>query len=70
MANCKFCGKAVEASPVMHKECWEAECEKVAEIFCDRYCRWPFELEQDELDEKCDSCDLVKLLNLGGATNG
>lgn len=65
MANCKFCGKPVMAANVMHSACWETEANKVAEIFCDQYCRWPFDCEKDELDEKCDSCALLKLLNLG-----
>lgn len=37
------------------------------ELFCDNYCRWPRECpNQDELEDKhCDSCDLIRVLNLG-----
>ncbi len=67
MAICKFCGKPVLAGPTMHRECWEEETEKVAEIFCDSYCRWPLECQsQEELEAHCDSCQLIALVNLGG----
>ena len=65
MANCKICGKPVVAANVFHSACWENEASKVAEEFCDNYCRFPFECEQDDLDEKCDNCPIAKLLNLG-----
>lgn len=67
MANCKFCGKPVLCSSVHHTACWEHEANKVAEKFCDEYCRWPHECkDENELHEKhCDSCDLIQLLNLG-----
>lgn len=67
MALCKFCGKPVRASNVMHSACWESAAEKVAEQFCDNYCRFPRECrDEDELQEKhCDSCALIQLLNLG-----
>lgn len=37
------------------------------QVFCDNYCRWPRECpNQDELEDKhCDSCDLIRVLNLG-----
>ena len=45
MPNCKLCGKAVTSARVMHAECWKREARELAEIFCDRYCRWPTECE-------------------------
>ena len=34
-------------------------------VFCDKYCRYPLECQtQDELDEHCDNCDFIKILNL------
>ena len=68
MAKCKICGKAVVTTNVFHHECWqEEEAEKLAQVFCDDYCRWPRECpNQDELEDKhCDSCDLIRVLNLG-----
>lgn len=67
MAKCKFCGKAVIASPVMHTACWERECQRVVENFCDHYCRFPIEAESEEelIEEHCADCALVQLLNLG-----
>lgn len=65
MANCKFCGKPVRVI-VHHAACWEREAEKLAEIFCDQYCHWPFVCaDEGELEEHCDSCALIKLLNIG-----
>ena len=38
----------------------------MAQIFCDEYCRFPREAkDEDELDEHCNRCHLVALLNLG-----
>lgn len=66
MANCKFCGKPVRCGSVHHSACWEHETEKVAEIFCDKYCRWPVECKsQEELEDHCDGCVMIRLLNLG-----
>lgn len=67
MAKCKICGKAVVTAHVFHRECWQEEVEKLAQVFCDNYCRWPRECpNQDELEDKhCDSCDLIRVLNLG-----
>ena len=67
MANCKVCGKPVKAGTAIHSSCWEKAVEKVAEIFCDEYCRWPRECEDEEsLHEfHCDSCPMLQLLNLG-----
>lgn len=43
MAKCKICGKAVVTAHVFHRECWQEEVEKLAQVFCDDYCRWPCE---------------------------
>ena len=67
MPNCKFCGTPVISGPAIHTECWTADAEKLAEIFCDDYCHWPY-ATGDEIDlqeNHCDSCALIKLLNLG-----
>ena len=67
MANCKICGKAVKHATVHHAACWELAASKVAAVFCDHYCRFPKEYEDEEelQREHCDRCDLIKLLNLG-----
>lgn len=66
MANCKICGKPVRCANVFHSACWETEAGKAAEKFCDEYCRFPQELkDEDALQERCNDCALVKLLNLG-----
>ena len=39
MAKCKICGKAVVTAHVFHRECWQEEVEKLAQVFCDNYCR-------------------------------
>ena len=67
MARCKICGTAVKSGNVFHSACWEHEAGKVAEKFCDEYCRFPRECkDEDELAElHCDGCELIRLLNLG-----
>lgn len=67
MANCKLCGKPVTSVRVIHPECWEREARGLAEIFCGRYCRWPEQCQSEEQlqDEHCDSCALIRVLNLG-----
>lgn len=67
MANCKFCGKPVRCVSVHHAACWETAASKVAEQFCDDYCRWPRECQnEEELQEQhCDNCVMIQLLNLG-----
>ena len=67
ISYCKLCGKAVTSARVMHAECWKREARELAEIFCDRYCRWPTECENaDELvNEHCDDCHMIRVLNLG-----
>ena len=67
MANCKFCGRPVRSAKVFHSTCWELECEKVAHVFCDEYCRWPRECpDEDSLqDLHCSGCAMARLVNLG-----
>lgn len=50
---------------------FETEVDKVAEQICDRYCKFPGECkDQDELDKHCDSCVLIKLMNIGKTEEG
>jgi len=67
MANCKFCNQPVKAVKVFHPACWETQANKVAEIFCDDYCRFNrMGLDEVTLNElHCSDCALVRLLNLG-----
>ena len=43
MAQCKFCGQGVRIATVFHAACWNNAANKVAETFCDNYCRFPRE---------------------------
>ena len=37
---------------------------KYDELMCDSYCKWPGMCKsQDELDEHCDDCQMIKLWN-------
>lgn len=67
MPNCKICGQPVTASKVFHPACWQTQAEKMAEEFCDNYCRFPREdLDEEILHEAhCSKCPMVRLLNLG-----
>lgn len=67
MANCKICGKPVRTANVFHAGCWETVSQRMAEEFCDEYCRFPREAEdEDSLQElHCDSCPLIRVPNLG-----
>lgn len=66
MANCKLCGRKIEDGRPWHKPCWEQAAREMAETFCDEYCRFPRQCEnQEELDRHCDRCALIRLLNLG-----
>ena len=67
MANCKFCGQPVKAANMFHSACWEAQADKVAEIFCDEYCRFNrMGLDEVELNElHCSDCALIRVRNLG-----
>jgi len=63
-----FAKKAAEAyeKKVWHAACWEAKVHKMAEIFCDEYCRFPREIKDpDALEDKCNDCKLISLLNMG-----
>ena len=66
MAKCKFCGQGVRVAPVFHPACWVQAAGKAAEVFCDEYCRYPRELDQEKLLERCMECPLVRLPALGG----
>lgn len=63
MAICKICGRPVPAGPVMHGHCLEELAEKVAEEFCDNYCRWPL-TDAARLEEACKSCPMDQLMGL------
>ena len=66
MANCKFCHQSVKSARVWHAACWETKVEKMAEKFCDNYCRFPREIKDpDALEDVCAGCELIKVLNLG-----
>ena len=40
-----------------------SEVDELASLVCDELCRYPCEItDQDELDEKCESCPLVERL--------
>ena len=67
MAKCKICGQPVRSAPMFHPACWEAVADRMAEEFCDEYCRFPRECDdEDELQElHCDCCSLILVLNLG-----
>ena len=67
MASCKICGKPVVAANVFHSACWESEASKVAEKFCDHYCRFPREAANEEKlhEAHCSKCPMAQLFNLG-----
>ncbi|MFQ8996310.1 MAG: hypothetical protein ACLR6L_09460 [Agathobaculum sp.] len=60
MAKYKFCGQGVRVAPVFHPACWVQAAGKAAEVFCDDYCRFPRELDQEKLLERCMECPLVR----------
>ncbi|MEQ2521849.1 hypothetical protein WMO24_15635 [Ruthenibacterium sp. CLA-JM-H11] len=63
MPNCKVCGKAVTSGCVLHTECMEEAALTLAEIICDKYCRWPRESRSAEaLEARCDCCEIIKTL--------
>lgn len=66
MAKCKFCGHGVKVAPVFHPACWVQAANKVAEEFCDEYCKFPFELDYEALVDKCERCPMTQLKELGG----
>lgn len=52
------------------KEYTENLLNKAIPVFCDKNCRYPVECQtQDELDEHCDNCDFIKILNKMRADN-
>lgn len=66
MANCEICGKPVMTSKVWHAACWEKEMDKMAQVFCDDYCRWTRECRnEDEFEEHCDNCPIIRVVNMG-----
>ena len=66
MATCKFCGRPVLAGRVVHTQCWEETIKKIANEFCDEYCRFPRECKHEEdLAEHCDNCQMISLANVG-----
>lgn len=67
MPNCKICAHPVRAGNVFHSSCWEKAVHSMAEKFCDDYCRWPRECnDEDSLAElHCSDCPLIRVLNLG-----
>lgn len=67
MAKCKICGTAVKSGNVFHSDCWARQAGKVAEEFCEGYCRFPQECpDLYQLGElHCDQCPMIRLLNLG-----
>lgn len=52
---------------VHHAACWETAVNDMSQKFCDGYCRWPREVEdEDSLEElHCFDCPLIQVLNLG-----
>lgn len=67
MPNCKICGRSVKTANVFHSACWETQAHKVAEAFCDTYCRFNrMGLDEVGLNElHCSDCALIRVLNLG-----
>ena len=48
-----------------HAACYEVAVGAVIEKVCDHYCRYPKECSsQEELDEHCDNCELIRTLHL------
>lgn len=42
-----------------------AELDRIASAVCDTICRWPHELDEPALQEKCDACQpLVDMANM------
>ena len=54
-------------APVHHPECWKKEVEQMADDFCHNYCRFPlyYHDKKKMQEQHCDSCPLIKVLNLG-----
>ena len=53
MPNCNICHQPVRIGVVHHAVCWEQAVEALRREFCDDYCRWPREAEdEDRLEEQ------------------
>ena len=53
MPNCNICRQPVRNGVVHHAACWEQAVEALRREFCDDYCRWPREAEdEDRLEEQ------------------
>ena len=39
----------------------ETELEEIKNQMCDKFCRFPFELDESELESKCNTCPLNRL---------
>lgn len=66
MAKCKLCGKPVKSAPVWHAKCLEGRLMDAEQQMCDECCRFPRELDADELVEQCCMCPLVEVVKIGG----
>lgn len=43
----------------------EQELEAIREVFCDKFCKYPFICKtQDEIDDICEECPLNKLAEI------
>lgn len=64
MSKCKCCGKPVISAPIFHAACVErAVNEDIMPVICEQFCKWPYLIEdQEEMDQRCDSCDLEKTI--------
>lgn len=63
--ECKHCGKPIRFPVAFNAACYELAAGAVMEKVCDKYCRFPGECSsQGELDEHCDNCELIELINL------
>lgn len=67
MAKCSKCGQAVTTAPILCEKCqgrpMPAELESFLQLICDQYCVHPYEAaDQEEMDEKCASCELLARL--------
>ena len=69
--ECKHCGKSIRFPVAFHAACYELAAGAIMEKVCDKYCRFPCECKsQEELDEHCDSCELIELINLAFSGSG
>lgn len=64
MAKCGKCGQAVITTKIVCEKCQgrptSAELESILQLICEQYCVHPYEaMDQEEMDEKCASCELA-----------